>query len=869
MKMGTKFKYFTLSLGGLLMLSGCGGGDDAPAAAKPYYFAGTTKTSGKELWKTDGTEAGTVLVKEINEIGSSYPSNFIEAGGNVYFTADDAAHGVELWKSGAEGVSLVKDIHPSDSSNPHGFVAGADGGKLYFIADDKSAKNGLWVTDGTGAGTVKIGGFAGVENLMVANTSLFFTTENGSILWKFDGVNTPSDPVAAGVFTDAKRLTMVGADLYFIANSGYGFELWTSNGADTATMVADLCAGVCDGLNPASSKLYNVNDALFFTRYDRGLYSLDGDGAPVVLRDAGDVQLSVASLNDENGVSDGVFYFKRNDGRLWRTDGIPANTVQLTSNSISNTTDFQPADGGIFFRSGNGVWKSNGTMAGTVNIYYDAYVYAYKVTAAGSAVYVSIRDYETDTYQLVSHTTDGSDVSTTLSSSTLDRYRYLSLAAGKLYMSHRTREQGSEPWVSDSTVEGTVLLANVNAQPSDSSYPYGKVELDGLTYFVASDDNDNYNLWKTDGTSEGTVQLTKDLYEIYGLAVSGGKIYFVGDDSDHGNELWVSDGTEAGTGIVIDLATGTSGSYPHGMVDANGTLYFIDNDNNFLWKTDGTLEGTLPVSTVNVDSSQLIAVGSKVYFVCDGCDYDGYSDEELWVSDGTYAGTRMVKDIAPYDDSVDSSYFGSRNAKAIGDILYFVADDDGVNGRELWRTDGTEAGTWMVINLNGSNNGVSDYNQYFYAAGETLYFIGRTSNGDDELWKTDGTEEGTKVVTDFGKFGGQINYWNGFAVYGDNVYFSATGETEGAELWKTDGTLQGTSMVKDISTGGASSKPYGFEVVNNNLIFFADDGVHGRELWKTDGTAEGTVMVKDVNEGKGNGADSMDDDGEGGGCGEC
>ena len=104
---------------------------------------------------------------------------------------------------------------------------------------------------------------------------------------------------------------------------------------------------------------------------------------------------------------------------------------------------------------------------------------------------------------------------------------------------------------------------------------------------------------------------------------------------------------------------------------------------------------------------------------------DGSSGRELWKTDGTAAGTVRVADIIPGQDGSWPSHLTS-----VGSTLFFFADD-GTSGRELWRSDGTVDGTVLVADINpeGSSNPLD-----LTVVGETLFFSATTSAGDRELW---------------------------------------------------------------------------------------------------------------------------------------
>ncbi|MFC1743264.1 ELWxxDGT repeat protein [Candidatus Riflebacteria bacterium] len=207
---------------------------------------------------------------------------------------------------------------------------------------------------------------------------------------------------------------------------------------------------------------------------------------------------------------------------------------------------------------------------------------------------------------------------------------------------------------------------------------------------------------------------------------------------------------------------------------------------------------------------------------------------ELWKSDGTDAGTVLVKDI---------NGGGSSNPDyltAVNDRLFFTAND-GINGTELWWTKGIGADTVMVKDINTDGNSNPNY---LTNMNGTLYFRANDGSNGTELWKSDGTSAGTTMIKDINTDG------NSGPAYLTNIngtlFFSATDGTNGVELWKSDGTSAGTVMVKDIYAGSDSSPQY-LTNVNGTLFFSAADSLYARELWMSDGTSAGTVMVKDVN----------------------
>ena len=233
---------------------------------------------------------------------------------------------------------------------------------------------------------------------------------------------------------------------------------------------------------------------------------------------------------------------------------------------------------------------------------------------------------------------------------------------------------------------------------------------------------------------------------------------------------------------------------------------------------------------------------------------DGVSGFELWKTDGTAPGTQLVKDIRPGagpSSAASSSSTPMTWGGLDGGVTIFVADD-GVHGLELWRTDGTEAGTQLVKDINpgsaSSQRGVNfagGPQQFDFAAvvNGIAYFEATDGVNGLEVWRTDGTEAGTYMVKNANPF--STPSLASLTAFDGALYFTLN-TTYGTELWKSDGTDAGTFMLKDIYIAG-NADVKSLVVSGGTLFFTANDGTSGVELWTTDGTAEGTVPVEDIN----------------------
>jgi len=405
------------------------------------------------------------------------------------------------------------------------------------------------------------------------------------------------------------------------------------------------------------------------------------------------------------------------------------------------------------------------------------------------------------------------------------------------------------------------LVADINKSPtsSASSDPQHLVSIGETLYFTADDGVNGRELWKTDGTAQGTV-LVKDIQPGNSgsspgwLTAVGNTLFFTADDGVHGRELWRSDGTEAGTVLVKDIRTGSTGSGAQEFTLLNSTLFFIaDNGVNGseLWKSDGTTQGTTLVKDIAVGSNSsapyfLHAAGASLFFWADS-NFNFSSaqlNRVLWKSDGTTAGTVMVRNIRlPTNPTAASQLFSS-----IGDTYYFVVNEapGSNNNLGLWKSDGTSTGTVRVRQFaTGFGNAVSQLT----AVGDTLFFSAKDTTT-ATLWKSDGTFSGTVKVKTSGRYPW---YPSSLAAIGSMLYFRAYDSTNGLELWRSDGTDAGTQLVKDIWPGtngsGSTTSDWALKAIGGTLYFAAENGSSGVELWRSDGTTDGTQLVRDIRPG--------------------
>jgi ELWxxDGT repeat protein len=726
-------------------------------------------------------------------------------------------------------VFMVKDIDkmgPSPSSAPEDLRAFA--GLVYFSADDGVHGRELWKSDGTAGGTRLVRdivpGSRGSNPFLFTRvgSKLFFMVQPANVLelWMTDGtaagtarVKVLGKPYSANYFMAAHAVQNV---LLFAYDDGiHGVELWKSNGTEAGTtLVKDINSGPT-GSNPTN--FAELNGKLYFSAISPG-------------------------AGRELMVSDGT-----------------GQGTSLVKDIFPGPSDSRPRDltlfGSLLFLSatdtahGEELWETDGTPTGTR--------LALNINGGGSpSLPQDLTVFQNYLYFVASDQTHGSELWRVDPSYRVSLFADLNPGPGDsdpanltplknclLFTAHASWK-GNALWKTDGTRTGTTLVRGIGSNSFSilASTPALALMEEDKPYHQAT-------LWASDGTMDGTRMIGS--YEALSSAVGlDGIFLFTSYENVHGNELWRSDGTTAGTHMVLDILKGNDGSYPRRFVTMQGFLYFsaITGDRSFLWQSDGSAVGTRPISAedpawiaptrgglvlsedvgvvlVNPMSGdrrvvakvkpsfEFSMLAGKVVFLGS----DAARGQELWVSDGTVQGTYLLKDVIPGKDSSSPRFF----ARA-GNLVYFVA------GNAIWRTDGTSPGTMLFNQLP-----VDFIPRDIAVAGATLFLDAWTSQQSEQLWRVD--PSGAPVLLTMA--GGYL-YQDTLTAVGNAVYFVAYEGGAGVGLWKSGGTPDSTTFVVDLVSGpsGSYSKlltPFGGRVMYNSA---------GR-LWMTDGTPDGTIAL--------------------------
>lgn len=431
---------------------------------------------------------------------------------------------------------------------------------------------------------------------------------------------------------------------------------------------------------------------------------------------------------------------------------------------------------------------------------------------------------------------------------------------GSAIFNARLNSGGPLQWfMSDGTPAGTAPIQYPAA--FDSATIQGVFGF-GNELAVVAAFQETLELWLTDLTSDNTRRILSGLSSqatfAEGAALSNGLSLFVAARANSTAEIWVTDGAEAGTRSLADItlgprlgvstffADGSTGRRYLQCAILDSTMYFAADDHEHgieLWASDGTGQGTRLVTDLTPgegnDPWMLAASPSRLFYAAATI----AAGTELWTSDGTLSGSLMLQDI--YPGSISSLSGGPQPALLAGETLILAARGDG-SVRQIWRSDGSVVGTFPLLNQVAAQ-------PYMLGADSThAYFLAAQTAGFQKIWKTDGTLDGTQVIYEFPQ---NRSVDNGVAtlaksgVLAGNLFLSADPGSEGAELWSLNVATGQMSLVKDIYPGSPGSSIGDLTVAGDRLFFRAREPVFGLELWSSDGTADGTALVKDIRPG--------------------
>lgn len=843
-------------------------------------FAATTAYHGRELWRYSPRTGITEIVADINpQFENGFEDNgygfLASGGGGVLFLARQHQYD-GLWRSDgtAEGTKLIlrTGLDPlavptfidrinnisllrgkTDSGSPYVFAV-TDAAEIYDLPDAKlgtSLENGWIATHGRKSLIVlEKQAYTGYE--VILGVSLTDGTIAGTRTY-------PDSPLIGKEVKGYFGPVYVGQSTYFLIESGGGdFTLWQFDDAETGP---HLCAQMDRGFK-RMTLVQALGERLLLTAKDAAhgneLWRYDLPSRELTL--LADIFPGPADSDPYHvtpPLNDEVLFSAVDDihGReLWKTDGTPEGT-RLVVDLYPGAGDAHPywpriLNGRVVFganspRFGEELWSTDGTEAGT-RLVKDinpgkAYAEPYNFSVVGNLMYFSAI---TAMHGCELWVTDGTSEGTWLAADinrppgprTSSRPRHLHAEGGKVYFVADERDNARALWKSDGSSEGTV---KVTAIPGNAGEIADAIALNGTSYAIMRK-GASRKLWRL--SESGCAELLKDgarLANDTRLVRVGDALYFAAATPETGCELWrIRDGA---TMQVTDLHPGTGDANPQSFHASDGRLFFSANDGGhgdepwvLLNDAPSLLADIAPGSASSSPREFTVDNAGAVYVVAD----DGEHGPELWrMASGTEP--KLLRDIFPIQQGdalpAPTQFVNMENT------LFFTATD-GVHGVELWATDGTPETTRMVRDIT-TRRGASSFPRDLTAADGQIYFSAYSVGKGRELWRSDGTENGTYMVVDNG---GKESSGPEELIFLDDVLCYAYFKFSHAGPRGREFNAVSPLPYIEVRVGEEGSYPEELTLAGDKIYFRADDGWHGEELWAFEVPTARLYMVRDL-----------------------
>lgn len=637
----------------------------------------------------------------------------------------------------------------------------------------------------------------------------------------------------------------VGETVYFFANDRYGMEVWASRGTPATTWrVTESAPGPRLGwVAPSGSPLLLQTGAWVDPNgVALPLWTVAGDGGLEQVTQPG------WAAGHDAGPDGYEFHWVGRLGAVSVVNRCPRSMSQpcellgvagTRAFGLPNPPGFIDSavsvDAGILLTAAAGTFRFDGTSYTPLAM--PGYFYGSPVEGRGLATYLY---YQGSTQRVQYWSTDGLDAGR-LFDLPVASTGYAGVFAGKLGV--LTSLAASDTLNSVNLANGAVrrlgrasygltdvVLAGDNRAFVSLALASGRVTPHAIAFDAGSGDG---------GAFFATPIMPSLSPSQFISTALGSRAFFYASDGLHPG-LWVTDGAKTAL-VAPDVSAwntraGCSWCFELGAASTGSTLVLTSMGPAGAEPlfTDGTTAGTqvhdLTPGTKSSFPTGLVAMPSAV---------------ALWVASGDASVTLQTVDV--FDAGVRTWFEG--DAFAWGSVPVSLGErlvnsfDDGSHGLELWLVG--EGGAELV-DLEPGVAGSAPSN--FARCGAALCFTAHTGKSGTELWRTDGTVAGTYQMKDLNP--GQASSWPaGLVSLNSGVVFVASDGVHGVEPWVSDGTEGGTHPLADVLPGEASSRPARLLSSGVRAWFAAYDGQHGAELWTTDGTSSGTQLVSDLEPG--------------------
>ena len=721
----------------------------SPAPGNYVFLSKDATGPNYSVWRTDATPQGTV---QVAELGDYQILGAVGVPGGRELFATLGARGDELWTSDgtANGTRVLLTRNQSVGGIELGSANVLDGEAYFAISGATELE--IWRSDGTRAGTSLVLSYPyeyspplGLAWVAKLGGRLFFALPNaqaGTVsLWSSLGHPSTSAPLNCPVCSrlaaggSASWVRTIGSGVLFAAAAGGQLTLWAIDSNLRVTSLANLCPTGC---SPGGPPVESGSNFYFY---------------------AGTEFLSPT---------------------LWKTDGTPGGTVSVLSFAISyaglipfpaRNLLLLPATMNTHLGAGLQLWATSGTAGSTLPVTQVGTTGAVpsSITAAGSRVVFLACGNPPGLWGAGAADANlALDTQATIVNCLLQEqgvFDLVSVGANAFFAQAPSFTGGRDQvWRTRGDAASTTSIFTGSSPTAGIDAMAG---FQGQLVF-GEHDGSVERLWMSDGSSTTRMLTLPIAGGIYSLTPVGSRLYFVG-----GDQVWQTDGSTAGTVQLTNEPLGELTLF-HEITAAARGVFFVGQSG--LWSTDGTPAGTtllFPLAASNTNSNKidmLYGLGGTLIF-----QVTRNGTSTLWRTLGTPDSTQEIAAVRVTNKPASAQLDG-----ALLDGRLYVAADDGVHGVELWRTDGTAGGTALVKDI--APGQLSSYVHDLVSLGGRVYFSAFTPATGFELWQSDGTETGTQLVSDIIP-GHMSSNPTDLTIAGSLLFFSATDMTHGRQLW--------------------------------------------------------------------------------------
>lgn len=803
------------------------------------FFA---RTDQSYLWRSDGTVKGSFALSDRPSPEGLSSGPLATAGRTIFFTATEDRTGSELWVSRGrpKDARLVRDLTPGPDSSEIVFVGTLEKRLVFRVtelsADGFPTGDSYFITDGRAKGTHKL-------------------------------VDLPRSPYPL-------RAAQLGGQLFFTAGADtpQGTALWRTDGTPSGTARVVALAGGSDSLSISGVSALGDRILVLIGVARPELWSTDGTAAGTA---------RIATFEDyvrfPPVVGDEAIFFTINASGVWRSDGTAAGTFLI--DPVDRLLSLTPVGPDVYFQVGTSAWFRNAGLPGTSVKMRDGS--AIGITVGGDGILFSGGRLEVQPNGfrglslpgLELYTSDGTPEGTRLLKNirpdvaSSDPKAFVRLGDEVVF-----RASTNELWRTDGTTLGTELIRRFESERFNAlGSPF---RLGSALLFSADAASIGFELWRSDGTPRGTevvsdLNVGPDSSFPHLFTRAGKSVFFVATEADRGRQLWTSDGTRSGTFRLSDIEPRPS--FVYGITVFEEKAFMIARlPAEPLWRSDGSPSGTtaIPVEEGLLLNTAPVANDTGVFFTA----FHEDSGYDLWRVTPDGSGVELVSDMTPGPEGVTLE--GPRWLTPLGSQLFFVADD-GTSGLELFVTDGTAEGTRLVRDIRpgaaeGSCEPPIEYGGFpppapggqdgepcpvrgaasiapanLLPAGGKLFFSADDGWHGRELWVSDGSRDGTRMLVD--AFPGRLSSQPRLLREIDGLLlFQMRTPEHGEELWVSDGTRAGTVRLADDMPGSGGAEPTAGAIARGHLVYGAHREDVGRELFSIPWPPEAIAPLGDV-----------------------